>query len=34
MDARPRQAYEVEHIPGAISMPVEEIRARIGEIPH
>jgi len=34
IDARPRQAYEVEHIPGAISMPVEEIRARIGEIPH
>jgi rhodanese-related sulfurtransferase len=33
LDVRPGEEYRAGHIPGAISMPVEQIRARIKEIP-
>jgi rhodanese-related sulfurtransferase len=33
IDVRPRAEYEAGHIPGAFSMPVPEIDARLGELP-
>lgn len=34
LDVRPKEAYEVEHISGAINIPLEEIRQRLDEIPR
>jgi rhodanese-related sulfurtransferase/DNA-binding HxlR family transcriptional regulator len=33
IDVRPRQEYEVGHIPGARSMPPDEVRKRLRELP-
>ena len=33
VDVRGREAYDRSHIPGAISVPVNDIEARFGEIP-
>lgn len=33
LDVRPRDEYAAGHIPGAVSMPVEELERRLGEIP-
>lgn len=33
IDVRPRQEYEAGHIPGARSVPVAELRRRLGEVP-
>ncbi|HXY74179.1 MAG TPA: rhodanese-like domain-containing protein [Dehalococcoidales bacterium] len=33
IDVRPKANYEKEHIPGAISIPFEEIFTRYAEIP-
>lgn len=33
VDVRPREEYEAGHIPGALSMPVAELRRRRGELP-
>jgi rhodanese-related sulfurtransferase len=33
IDVRPRDEFEAGHIPGAISLPVPELRKRLGEIP-
>ena len=33
LDVRPREEFDAAHIPGAISMPVAEIEARIDELP-
>lgn len=33
IDVRPRDEYEAGHIPGAISMPVPELKRRMGELP-
>src|SRR5688572_2148865 len=32
VDVRPRDEFEAGHIPGALSMPVPELRKRLGEI--
>ena len=34
VDVRPREEFEAGHIPGALSMPVAELRDRLGEIPR
>ena len=34
LDVRPEQEYAAGHIAGARSMPVANIRARLGELPH
>ncbi|WP_373817726.1 DsrE/DsrF/DrsH-like family protein, partial [Porphyromonas loveana] len=34
LDVRPKQAYEIEHIQGAMHIPLEEIRQRVDEIPR
>jgi len=33
IDARPREEYEAGHIPGALSVPVSELKRRLAEIP-
>lgn len=33
LDVRPRDEYEAGHIPGAVSMPIEELERRLAEIP-
>ncbi|MET3768820.1 rhodanese-related sulfurtransferase/DNA-binding transcriptional ArsR family regulator [Marisediminicola sp. UYEF4] len=33
LDVRPRQEYNAAHIPGAISIPLEELGDRLGELP-
>ncbi|MGW1677307.1 ArsR/SmtB family transcription factor [Saccharopolyspora sp. NPDC002376] len=33
LDVRPREEYEAGHIPGAVSIPVEELADRLGDIP-
>ena len=33
IDVRPREEYEAGHIPGAISVPVPELKRRMGELP-
>lgn len=34
IDVRPRDEYEAGHIPGAVSVPVPELRRRMGELPR
>ncbi|MGQ0646479.1 MAG: ArsR/SmtB family transcription factor [Gemmatimonadaceae bacterium] len=33
IDVRPREEYEAAHIPGALSIPVAELKRRLGELP-
>ncbi|HSP76714.1 MAG TPA: rhodanese-like domain-containing protein [Cryobacterium sp.] len=33
LDVRPRQEYRAAHIPGALSIPLEELSDRLGELP-
>jgi len=33
LDVRPREEYEAGHIPGAVSIPVEELAAKLDDIP-
>ena len=33
IDVRPREEYEAGHIPGAISIPIAEMKRRIAEVP-
>ncbi|MBQ0926763.1 ArsR/SmtB family transcription factor [Saccharopolyspora endophytica] len=33
LDVRPREEYEAGHIPGAVSVPVEELADKLGDIP-
>lgn len=33
LDVRPREEYEAGHIPGAVSIPLDELKARIKELP-
>jgi len=33
IDVRPRDEFEAGHIPGAVSMPVDEVQRRIRELP-
>lgn len=33
IDVRPRDEYEAGHIPGALSLPLPQLRKRLGEIP-
>jgi len=33
LDVRPAEEYQAGHIPGAVSIPVEELEARLGELP-
>ncbi|PSL01640.1 ArsR family transcriptional regulator [Haloactinopolyspora alba] len=33
LDVRPREEYEAGHIPGAMSVPVEELAGRLADIP-
>jgi rhodanese-related sulfurtransferase len=33
IDVRPRDEFEAGHIPGALSLPVPELRKRLGEVP-
>jgi rhodanese-related sulfurtransferase len=34
IDVRPRQEYAAGHIPGALSIPVDELKARLAELPR
>ncbi|QQK81921.1 metalloregulator ArsR/SmtB family transcription factor [Salicibibacter cibi] len=33
LDVRPKEEYENAHIPGAVSMPVEELRGKLSSLP-
>lgn len=33
LDVRPREEFEAGHIPGAVSIPLQELRARLDELP-
>jgi rhodanese-related sulfurtransferase len=33
LDVRPREEYRAGHIPGAVSIPVDELKARLKELP-
>lgn len=33
LDVRPADEYRAGHIPGALSIPVDELEARLGELP-
>jgi rhodanese-related sulfurtransferase/DNA-binding transcriptional ArsR family regulator len=33
LDVRPPEEYRAGHIPGALSIPVDELKARLGELP-
>lgn len=33
LDVRPREEYDAGHIPGAVSIPIDELPDRIGELP-
>ncbi len=33
VDARPREEYDAGHIPGAVSIPVEDLASRLAELP-
>lgn len=33
LDVRPKEEYEEAHIPGAISMPIEELRVKLSSLP-
>lgn len=33
LDVRPREEYQAGHIPGAVSVPVEELADKLGDIP-
>ncbi|HEV2860879.1 MAG TPA: rhodanese-like domain-containing protein [Pyrinomonadaceae bacterium] len=33
LDVRPAEAFEAEHIAGAVSIPEEEVKERAGELP-
>ncbi|TFB77933.1 metalloregulator ArsR/SmtB family transcription factor [Cryobacterium glaciale] len=33
LDVRPRQEYQAAHIPGALSIPLEELSGRLSELP-
>ncbi|UQZ33423.1 ArsR family transcriptional regulator [Paenibacillus sp. PK3_47] len=34
LDVRPREEYDADHIPGAISIPIEELESQISELPY
>lgn len=34
LDVRPRQEFQAAHIPGALSIPLEELGDRLGELPR
>jgi rhodanese-related sulfurtransferase/DNA-binding transcriptional ArsR family regulator len=34
IDVRPRDEYDAGHLPGALSMPLDELRERIAELPR
>jgi rhodanese-related sulfurtransferase/DNA-binding transcriptional ArsR family regulator len=34
LDVRPREEYAAGHIPGAVSIPLDELRARVDELPR
>jgi len=34
LDVRPREEYEAGHIPGAVSIPLEELQTRLDELPE
>ncbi|BDX31586.1 transcriptional regulator [Mycobacterium antarcticum] len=33
LDVRPREEYEAGHVPGAVSIPIDELAERIGDLP-
>lgn len=33
LDVRPREEYEAGHIPGAVSIPIGELKRRLKELP-
>jgi rhodanese-related sulfurtransferase len=34
LDVRPRREYQAGHIPGALSVPLSELRQRLAELPQ
>jgi rhodanese-related sulfurtransferase/DNA-binding transcriptional ArsR family regulator len=34
LDVRPSEEYDAAHVAGAVSMPLEELERRLGELPH
>jgi hypothetical protein len=34
VDVRKRASYDAAHLPGAVSMPLQELPTRMAEIPH